>query len=322
MNLPPALRQAIDDLLEGVSGPDLAKASEVLSQRYREEQRNDSFHLRDDLFAKAYIASRLPATFGAIKASFEAVKDIRSSFQPKTQLDVGAGPGSALWAAILVWESLELVQLLEGSPAIAKVGEKLAASLSLKTLWQTADLRGSLPGLAPHDLVTMAYVLNELEVNKREGVLTYLWSLTKDVLIIIEPGTTAGWQRLLAARTQLFALGAHILAPCAHSLKCPVEMPDWCHFSQRVSRSRLHKQAKGAELGYEDEKYIFLAVSRFPAILPEARILATPNSRSGLVQLKLCNQRGELEMRSVSKREGNIFKKLKRLGWGDVLSRD
>ena len=41
--------------------------------------------------------------------------------------------------------------------------------------------------------------------------------------------------------------------------------PDWCHFTQRLPRSRAHKQIKGAELPFEDEKFSYVALTRAPA---------------------------------------------------------
>ena len=95
------------------------------------------------------------------------------------------------------------------------------------------------------DLVSLAYVLNELAPAARESVLQRLWDATADTLVIIEPGTPAGWERILAARRQLIEAGAHVLAPCPHAFACPLQAPDWCHFAERVSRSRLHRLAKG-----------------------------------------------------------------------------
>ena len=101
------------------------------------------------------------------------------------------------------------------------------------------------------------------------------------MLLIVEPGTTAGWQRILDARAQLIADGAHILAPCPHALACPIAQPDWCHFSARVARSRVHRLAKEAEVPWEDEKFIYLAASRTPAVahaLPRARRRRKPRA--------------------------------------------
>ena len=39
------------------------------------------------------------------------------------------------------------------------------------------------------DLVIVSYVLNEMKKEERIKVLEKIWNATKDVLIIIEPGT-------------------------------------------------------------------------------------------------------------------------------------
>src|SRR5512134_3832626 len=129
MQLPPSLREAIDRELEGVSLHDLARASETLSQRYRAEVQDGRLHMNDELAAQAYLTTRLPATFAAISAAFKAVAEARPDFAPRTSLDAGAGPATATWAAAEQWSSLEDVTLIEASPAIRAVGERLSQAL-------------------------------------------------------------------------------------------------------------------------------------------------------------------------------------------------
>ena len=95
--------------------------------------------------------------------------------------------------------------------------------------------------------------------------------------------------------------------------------PDWCHFSRRVARSKLHRLTKGADVPWEDEKYIFLAVSREPAPAYEARILAPPRTGSGKVTLKLCQSNGTAIEKMLTKRDGEAFKKARKLNWGDAF---
>ena len=103
-----------------------------------------------------------------------------------------------------------------------------------------------------------------------------MWARTRDTLVIVEPGTPAGYRRIIAMREQLIALGADVAAPCPHRKGCPLAPPDWCHFSQRLPRSQAHKQIKGAELAFEDEKFAYVAMSRVPAARRLARVLAQP----------------------------------------------
>ena len=140
-----------------------------------------------------------------------------------------------------------------------------------------------------------------------------------DTLLIVEPGTPAGWERMLAARRQLLDRGAHIVAPCPHALACPLVPPDWCHFAQRVARSRMHRLSKGGEVPWEDEKFIYLAVSRRPVQTPAARVIAPPQQASGQVALKLCQSDGTADVVRLSKRHGAEYKRARRLDWGDRL---
>ncbi len=170
--------------------------------------------------------------------------------------------------------------LLEASPAIRALGEQLSAPAGVaKVIWRDTDLRRELPDGDGCDLVTLAYVLDELAPAERVRLVDRLWARTGGVFLIVEPGTPKGWERILAARTRLLAAGAHIVAPCPHAAACPLAKPDWCHFAARVARSRIHRQAKNAEVPWEDEKFIYLAASRTAPVHAGARIIAPPRSR-------------------------------------------
>lgn len=320
MELPAALRQAVDHALEGVRLPALKQAADVLSRRYRAETRDGRLHLSDDMAAKAYLATRLPATYAAARASMGKVAEVRPDFSPHSLLDIGAGPGTVLWAARDCWESLLQSVLVEASPAIRAVGSALARHAGpVAASYCAGDITGKLPELQPADLVTLAYVLDEIAPDEIEPLVDRLWSLTGGILLIVEPGTTAGWQRILRARSRLIRAGAQILAPCPHQQDCPLAAPDWCHFSRRVARSRLHRLAKGGEVPWEDEKYIFLAASRTPGERPTGRVLGTPQTSSGVVRLKLCDAGGAVGEHVFSRRDGAAFKAAKRLDWGDAM---
>lgn len=319
MQLPPALRQAIDRELEGIALADLAKAAETLSQRYRAETRDGRFHLNDELAARAYLTTRMPATYAAIAASFAAAMEALPDFRPRSMLDVGAGPGTATWAASSMWDSIADGNLIEAGPAIRAVGERLSTSLSIdRVAWRAERVGDGLRDLNQADLAVMAYVLDELDPPTRTPLIARLWDLTGHTLAIIEPGTTEGWKRILAARDQLIGMGARILAPCPHAKPCPLSAPDWCHFSARVARSRLHRQAKGGEVPWEDEKFAYVAVSRRPATPITGRVIAPPRGAGSRIDLCLCAPEGLIE-RTVTKRDGALLKTARRLKWGDAL---
>ncbi|MFK4819836.1 small ribosomal subunit Rsm22 family protein [Ochrobactrum quorumnocens] len=318
MELPSLLRQAVDATLEGVALADLKRASEVLSRRYRAETRDGRLHISDELAARAYLAARLPATYAAVRASFESVAEVCPDFAPTTMLDVGCGPGTALWAARECWPDLASATMIEASPAIRAVGGKLAENVGLETEWRAGDLVREKLDFPQADLVTIAYVLDELAPHDRKALVERLWASARHLFVIVEPGTPAGWQRILDARAALIEQGAYIAAPCTHQLECPLIAPDWCHFSRRVARSRIHRLTKDAEVPWEDEKFIYLAATRDRSLAASARVIAPTRVGGGKVALKLCIEDGSAEERLVTKRDGEFFRWARRADWGDA----
>jgi len=321
MELPRALREAIDKALAGVSAADLAQASAALSQRYRSETRDGRLHVANDKAALAYLAARMPATFAAVRAAMDSASELLPDFAPKSLLDVGAGPGTALWAAADCWPGIADAVLLETSSAMRTWGERLSAHAPVaRKVWHSDDVARGIANPSQRDLVTLGYVLGELDPKARAPLVERLWSLTVGMLLIVEPGTPAGWTRILEARATLVAAGAHLVAPCPHALACPLEAPDWCHFSRRVTRSRLHRRAKDADVPWEDEKFIYIAAARAPIVPPQARVIAPPKSASGRVTLKLCRSDGSAGEQLFSRREGEVYKAARKLDWGDALT--
>jgi ribosomal protein RSM22 (predicted rRNA methylase) len=322
MQLPAPLRAAIERQLEGTSLPDLRSASQRLTQRYRAETRDGRLHLDSEASVRAYLAVRMPATFAAVRLSFSMVGATLPDFAPASLLDLGSGPGTVLWAAQDLWGSIEQANMVEASQVARKTGALLAESLpgSVKIKWSDGDISAKV-GFPAADLVTLSYVLDELETAQAEGLIERLWSAANQLLVIVEPGTPAGWRRIVAARRQLIALGASLAAPCPHDLACPLSPPDWCHFSQRVARSRLHRLTKDGEAPFEDEKFAFVAASRLPIAARLARVLAPPHHNKAGIDIKLCEPSGACCTMQLAKRRPDLYRAAKRLDWGDAFDR-
>jgi ribosomal protein RSM22 (predicted rRNA methylase) len=319
VELPGHLRREIERALEGVALAKLRRAADILSQRYRSEARDGRPHLSDDLAVQAYLAARMPATYAAVRSSMAAVAEVHPDFEPRSLLDAGAGPGTALWAASDCWNGIERAVLIEASGPARGAGRQLMADAPLPAgEWIAADIAAAFPDVRPADLVTVAYVLDELQTHAIAALIDKLWGLTAGILLVVEPGTPAGWRRILDVRGQLLALGAHVVAPCPHDAPCPLAAPDWCHFARRVARSRLHRLAKSADVPWEDEKFIYLAVSRSPVDARGCRVLAPPRLASGRVTLKVCRPDGTAADGSFSKRDGAAYREARRLEWGDL----
>jgi ribosomal protein RSM22 (predicted rRNA methylase) len=163
--------------------------------------------------------------------------------------------------------------------------------------------------------------LNELPESRRFEFIRRAWAHCGKLLVVIEPGTKAGFANILAVRTRLLAEGATLAAPCPNALACPMTGGgDWCHFAARVERTAEHRRLKSATLGHEDEKFSYIAFSRTPAAndtqTPAARIVRHPKIFSGYTQLTLCRE-GEIAATTVTRSKKEDWRRLKRLGWGD-----
>jgi ribosomal protein RSM22 (predicted rRNA methylase) len=262
----------------------------------------------------------MPAAFAAISACMAAARDAAPDFAPNSLLDVGAGPGTALWAATDTWSSLGNARLLEASAPARQAGEQLLSALvDVEATWIGGLANETLRKQTPADLVTLAYVLDELAPPAIEPMVDMLWERTTGMLVIVEPGTPAGWQRILMARQRLLERGAYAVAPCPHHAPCPLVAPDWCHFAQRLARSRLHRLTKDGDAPFEDEKFSYFVASRQPVAAQPVRILAPPRQNKTGIAVKLCQPDGGTATRVIPKRDGVAFKVARRLDWGDAL---
>ena len=163
-----------------------------------------------------------------------------------------------------------------------------------------------------------SYLIGELGEVERRELADGLWAKTCDALVIIEPGTPAGYERILAARAQLIATGAHVVVPCPHDATCPLSAPDWCHFAQRLPRLRAHKQVKDAEVPFEDEKFSYAVLTRAPTSHHPARVLAPPHLSKVEVTAKLCTAGGLVHAR-IPRREKTAYAAARRWRWGNAV---
>lgn len=319
-DLPPALRQAADRLLEGVSRKGLAEQSARISSQYRAGQTSAGV-VGSAADATAYVLTRLPATYAAGAHVLAEAARLAPDFAPASLLDAGAGPGGAGWAALETWPAIAAATLLDSNRSFLEMAGTLAAD-GPAALRDAQRLRGDLT--APQDwpradLVLASYALAEIAPARQAETVAALWASALGMLVLIEPGTPAGWARILAARDGLIAAGATILAPCPHHAPCPLVAPDWCHFVQRLPRSRDHRLAKGGDAPFEDEKFIYLAAARAGVARRDPRILAPPHAAKPGVTFKLCTPEGTAEPRFVPRRDKRAYALARRLDWGDVL---
>ena len=318
-DLPAELKAALDAKLEGVSRNDAAGRAASISQTYRDG--GGSSAIKSETDALAYALARLPATYAAVVASLNALVEIRLDFAPKSLLDVGAGPGTATWAAAEAFSSLRDFTLLDANDALRELALDLTRkSARLRGInYEQGQARSLVARADAADLVIASYMIGEIGDAERESLAGLLWAKTRDTLLVVEPGTPAGYARIIALRAQLIADGAHVAAPCPHDGKCPLQAPDWCHFTQRLQRSRAHKQIKGVELPFEDEKFAYVALTRAAVAERPSRVLAQPAVTKVEIAAKLCTPEG-LVLSKVPRRAKADYASARRWRWGDAVN--
>ncbi len=323
MRLPAYLEKALDELEPQLDRRALAAAVQDLIERYK----SGNFAapaLRSSTDRAAYLFSRFPATFAANMHVFGELRHRAPQAEFHSILDLGAGPGTALFAAVEVFPELDRATLVESDLQWLHTGKKLAAGSPspavLNAQWLQGDLR-NLPDIKLHDVLVISYALGELNPQAMEQAVRRAWQCADKFLIVLEPGTKRGFAGVNAARSLLIAQGANILAPCPHKNVCPMAaVNDWCHFSQRLARSSEHRRLKGASLGYEDEKFSYVIASRIAIPAAQARIVRHPRKHSGHVQLELCTPEGAIEKRTVTRSDKDAYKHARQAEWGDEFS--
>ncbi|MBQ2668073.1 MAG: methyltransferase domain-containing protein [Clostridia bacterium] len=318
MELPISLKNAIEEKAEAFPQPALMQSAARITARYRTESGQDKRLVSDEVDTVTYAVVRMPATFGAACSALRYTL-AGTDAEIRTVLDIGTGTGTAAWAVFSELSTVEQMTCVEREPAMIRFASSLMqdTTFSEKIRWVEADMCAFKP-TEQYDLVIASYSLNELSDARRAAVLQTLWAATGKVLLIVEPGTPEAFRQLKLTRTALLGSGAHLLAPCPHADACPLPAGDWCHFTCRVARSRLHKQLKGGDVPFEDEKYAYLAVSKTPGTPAESRVLRHPQIESGRITLQLCTKTGT-EMRVVTKKNKDQFKAARKADAGDAF---
>ena len=304
------------ELISQGQGAESTKAAYAsLSQRYRE---SNASGFRSKAEMGAYIDARFPATFSVIDHIIRS--EIVSDTKVQSVLDLGAGPGTATIAA-LNYFSLSHATLIEQTPEFVT-----AAGAVLRSSFPNSDFNFNSESLhntnfPQADLVMLSYLLTEMSERQALNVYEKSLSATKAFNLVVLPGTSAAFKLLLQLRDRAIILGYQVLAPCPHMQVCPIakNAEQWCHFRQRLSRSRAHQNIKKGTMGYEDEPYCYLLVAPADQVTGSVqdRVINTPKQRPGHVYVDVCAQSGAIERKCVTKKDKIAYKAAKDLNWGD-----
>lgn len=291
-----------------------------LAERYRDKDHrkkilaDQDFFIANPIQRAAYLAYRFPATFAV---ALRVLDEVTPILNPVSLLDLGAGPGTLTLAALSIFPTLKEVCLMEQDLGWRESAKHLHGLSPTPLAYQQRDF--TVEQFSAYDVIGSSYALSELPVAKQKEVVERAWKSAEKAVILIEPGTPYGFAAILEARTLLLKLGASIAAPCPHPLECPLAaLGDWCHFSQRLERSKIHKLVKEGELGYEDEKFSYLIAVKVPFTPYKARLVHPTEKHGGHIRLSLCTSQGLLRP-TFSKKDGELYKTLRKLEWGDCI---
>jgi ribosomal protein RSM22 (predicted rRNA methylase) len=322
--LPSAISSALESMSEGLSRSDLVMRSAAITAGYK-NRLNSSKELRVASDALAYALARMPATYAASRRALLHLAEAMPNAAPNSLLDVGCGPGTASFAAHAVFPEIADFTMLDRNGPFLDLARQLVAVALPENGFRIIDQDiAKIVDLPKADLVVASYVLAELSPAVQTRFLAQLWDSTSQALVLVEPGTPDGFERLRLARISLIDAGAFIAAPCTHEGVClkhthdPAK-PEWCRFLERVQRSRDHRILKSADRPFEDEPYAYLAVVRErPSARFDARIVGRTSTSKFEIQLPICDTNG-LSTLKIPKRNKKRYKNYNGLEWGDAV---
>lgn len=324
LELPADLRAAVEAALGTTSQARWMQEAQALSVRYRGERSGETQPLATGpAQVLGYAALIMPATYAQLRGAMAATGARIPAWQPTTMLDLGSGPGTAIWAAAEQWPTLRQNVAWEREAAFISLGRTLARGSGSAAVRQTRWVQTNLNQMQAHshqryDLVVLGHVLNELTPEQQKVVVATAWEMTAGLLLIVEPGTSATFPHVDAARNQLLALDARTIAPCAHNAPCPL-IDEWCHFPQRLKRPAFQRRARGAPSEWEDAKFSYAAMARFGPELPIwGRVIREPSSNKAYAEAMISSREGVARYQAL-KRYREAFHLLRKLPWGAAL---
>jgi ribosomal protein RSM22 (predicted rRNA methylase) len=275
---------------------------QAIQKRYKNLDAKEGFQNEKEI--EAYILFRTPATQAALKKVFSHLEG--KTF--KTALELGSGPGSSY--PVLKDLFVEKIVYIEKEAGFRRELEDVT--------WIVRNFLEKFT-YPKSELILFSYSLGELNSEEQIDVLNRAIESSEDTIVIVEPGTTHGYDTLMRARDFLIEKDFFIHAPCFHAKSCPKRGVGWCHFSVRLERSRVHRQIKGGSLGYEDEKYCFIIASKKRVENKFFTILDAPKVEKHRIRMNLCTPDGQ-KVFECKANNRELFKSLKKKGWGEMVS--
>lgn len=326
VNLPNNISESISHMLSLPQNAGWLIHAENLHTRYMTREKNESF-VEDYDDVLAYLALRCAATYAQISSCLLQVQELFPSWQPKSLLDIGCGPGTALWAAKTLWSRLEASTEIDADNNFLAVGRDIEqkANHGVDVEWQQRDIKGGLENnRKTYDLVIIANLLNELSASEVQHLLDEAYAACRGIMIVIEPGTPYGFE-VVQKTAQNMSTKAKLIAPYISGSF--VESKEyWIHFSQRFIRPpflrRLRQHMRDSELmasDFEEAKYSFVAFGSVPSTQAIwGRCIGPIKKQKGFLEVPILTQDQILQAK-VLKRHKPQYNFAKELRPGETI---
>jgi ribosomal protein RSM22 (predicted rRNA methylase) len=332
ITLPTNIDKAITDILAKNDPILWLRSANSLSSKYRAERITPNFnYIKDFHDALGYLALRASSTYSQIYGALQSVRELNPNWKPESILDLGSGPGTAIWAAEELFPSLNNAIAVERDKNFINSGQEIAQSLNnIKVEWQQTDLSKSLPKLyESFDLIIIANVLNEMDKDGLEKTVNFVKNHCNGIIIIIEPGTPYGYEVITAAENKLHNPQLTLIAPYIKNTFIDssdvnfiqrIKRPD---FQKRVRQTQRKKELDKTKLlppsDWEESKYYYIAYSKFKSeLFPTKRLLDKPKQYKPFMEIKVLTKDG-IKTEQILKRDKLNYRLAKKAKWGDVL---
>ena len=287
---------------------------EDLFYAYQSPSRRNTY-VNDHSMAALYMIARGRSIMGVMEKII--TQNLAAFHDVESVVDFGGGPGTFLFA-ISKFKTLNKYTNVERSDSFIGIMNVLVEEfLSSSTTHTHVDsiscnyLKLGSQDIPTSDLCVFSYTLCE-----RENSPVCLSDLVEhsNMVLIIEPGTPSGFKNIIQAKDKLIEKGFGTIAPCTVSNGfCPLRdsESDWCHFVERVDRSRIQRHLKNGVLGYEYEKYSYLLMSKNPIHSDGKRIISRPNYTKHSISFDICSEKNShiVITKKENKSEFKIVKK-------------
>lgn len=251
-------------------------------------------------FREAYFVYFHTLNVLRLKAVFKELSRWHPQFCPNHIFDFGSGLGASELAFREVFTDCSSPWTFIESNREA---ERLHSRIRPQSWCSNVDWTRQIPAFPQESLLISSYSLNELNEFPTEF-------LNAETIIIVEPSTQAITRRLMALREPLSDSGFHLLAPCTHSMQCPLlkeSKKDWCYDRIHWERPKWF-EALEAQLPMTNRTLTFSYLIASRTLKPQkleksARVIGDTLKEKGKSRQMIC--RGEeREFLSWLKRDG------------------